>query len=373
MPGHRRGNRDRSVKAACRRLAELYRNPDRAGELPPSEWEEVIRLAGKAGLTGRLGWRLEEAGRLDRVPPPVQDHFVAAGRLAASYHRNVRWEVRQIRAALYPRSIPFALLKGAAYVMADLPAARGRLFGDVDILVPAERLADAERALEVQGWVTTHRHPYDQRYYRQWMHELPPMEHVHRGTSLDVHHALLPRTAARHPDPERLWEAARPLTGWSGVWVLGPEDMVLHGAAHLFNDGALENGLRDLSDLDALLRHFSDSVGFWPRLHQRAGDLDLEAPLGDALFWAQKLFDCPIPETAIPKLRGSGWHLLQAKTRDGLFHQGLQPDHPLCHGPMNRIARMVLFLRSHLLRMPWYRLIPHLARKGLRPNSHEAG
>lgn len=359
------------MNTACRRLVELYQSPERAGELPPADWEEVVRLASKTGLMGRLGGRLEAAALMDRVPPAVQDHFVAASRLAASYHRNVRWEVRQIRSALYPRSIPFALLKGAAYVMAELPAAQGRIFNDVDILVPQERLAEAEGALEIQGWVTTHRHPYDQRYYRRWMHELPPMEHVHRGTNLDVHHAILPRTAARRPDPELLWEAARPLPDWPGVWVLAPEDMVLHAAAHLFFDGALENGLRDLTDIDALLHRFGGEPGFWARLTQRAETLELAAPLGDALHWCRRLLGTPFPEEHLILLRGSGWQWLRAKGRNGLFAQGLKPTHPLCGGPWNGAMRGGLYLRSHLLRMPWYRLLPHLVRKGLRPPSRE--
>ncbi|RXL80730.1 hypothetical protein EO238_31730, partial [Citrobacter sp. AAK_AS5] len=79
------------------------------------------------------------------------------------------------------------VLKGAAYAMARLPVADGRIFGDVDILVPHETLADVESALMLAGWASIHRDPYDQRYYRMWMHEIPPMRHLHRGTVIDVH------------------------------------------------------------------------------------------------------------------------------------------------------------------------------------------
>ena len=46
-------------------------------------------------------------------------------------------------------------------------------------------------ALMLAGYVTTHLDPYDQRYYRRWRHELPPMQHVKRLTVLDVHHNLV--------------------------------------------------------------------------------------------------------------------------------------------------------------------------------------
>ena len=54
------------------------------------------------------------------------------------------------------------------------------------------------------GWATTHHDPYDQRYYRRWMHELPPMLHIRRMTLLDVHHAIVPATADLKPSSEAL-------------------------------------------------------------------------------------------------------------------------------------------------------------------------
>ena len=94
--------------------------------------------------------------------------------------------------------------------------------------------------------MTTHHDAYDQRYYRQWMHELPPLRHMTRQTVLDVHHTILPLTAHLKPDPAKLWEAAVGIEGQVNFCVLAPVDMVLHSATHLFHDGELEHGLRDL-------------------------------------------------------------------------------------------------------------------------------
>ena len=48
----------------------------------------------------------------------------------------MRREVGHIRQALANLPAPPVLLKGAAYVVAELPNATGRRFGDIDILVP---------------------------------------------------------------------------------------------------------------------------------------------------------------------------------------------------------------------------------------------
>ena len=70
--------------------------------------------------------------------------------------RAVRWEVNRISRALRDVGAPVILLKGAAYLAMQLPAARGASFSDVDVLVPKARLSQVESALLQRGWMTTH-------------------------------------------------------------------------------------------------------------------------------------------------------------------------------------------------------------------------
>jgi hypothetical protein len=46
-----------------------------------------------------------------------------------------------------------------------------------------------------------------------------------------------------------------------------------------------------------------------------------------------------------------------------LLKRALRPDHPDCDTPGTRLARWLLYVRSHLLRMPWRQVLPHLLRK----------
>jgi len=105
-------------------------------------------------------------------------------------------------------------------------------------------LPEVEAALMLQGWATTHHNSYDQRYYRRWMHELPPLRHVTRATVLDVHHAILPETARLKPDSAKLLAASVPAQSDARFRVLAPADMVLHSATHLLHDEELRHGLR---------------------------------------------------------------------------------------------------------------------------------
>jgi len=94
----------------------------------------------------------------------------------------------------------------------------------------------------------------------------------------DVHHAILPKTARLKPDSAKLLAASHRLAGEPWLRVLAPVDMVLHAAAHLFLNEEFSNGLRDLVDLDSLLRHFGAEPGFWERLAARGRELDLARP-----------------------------------------------------------------------------------------------
>ena len=114
-----------------------------------------------------------------------------------------------------------------------------------------ERISDgSKQILQENGWEFPEINAYDNRYYREWMHELPPMVHRERRSVVDVHHGILPRTSRLKPSPDRLLQQAETLG--DGVRVLAPAHIVLHAAAHLFHDGEIAGAIRDLVDLDQL-------------------------------------------------------------------------------------------------------------------------
>ena len=220
-------------------VSRAFRNPDGLGGFSLTDWDTLIRQARSAGLLARLRHMLEQGGQLDSIPMVARWHFDAAATLAARQQIAINWEIDKIVEALAELGSPFIVLKGAAYVIADLPAACGRLFNDIDILVPRELIESVEGALMLAGWHPGGLSSYDQRYYRRWMHEIPPMQHIERATVLDVHHAILPDTARCHPDSAKLRSRAMNVKASRNLQVLAPEDMLLHSATHLFHDGEL--------------------------------------------------------------------------------------------------------------------------------------
>jgi hypothetical protein len=134
-----------------------------------TQWDLLIRQGRRASLLARLAHELDAAGCMGAVPLAAAHHLRSTQQVARRQAIAVRWEVGCIQTALREVGVPITLLKGAAYLMADLPHARGRIFSDVDILVPKSAVAEVESALMLSGWQHGEVTAYDQRYYRQWM------------------------------------------------------------------------------------------------------------------------------------------------------------------------------------------------------------
>lgn len=332
--------------------------------LDESRWDLVLRQAYAAGLLGRLGHLAQQQGIEQQLPRPVWHAMEAMLTLVAQQQRAVRWELLHLQRVLAGLPGPVLLLKGAAYAAEGLPPAGGRLFSDIDILLPRDQLDAAEAALMLGGWISEAREAYDQRYYRQWMHELPPMTQVSRGTTLDVHHRLLPLTARIQTDPAPVLQASVPVAGFPGFARPQSLDMVLHSACHLFHEGEWGHGLRDLVDLDALLRAELRSRGssLWPELLDRAARLKLGRPLFYALRYCARLLHTPVPPEILSRCPDRAGALHSA-WMDALLLRGFGSAHPGSQRVGTSVANFLLYVRSHYLRMPPHLLLPHLLTK----------
>lgn len=327
------------------------------------EWETLLAQARQARLIARLAMHYMDRIGLAVVPEGPRPHLESGVRLAERQQHEVRWEVDCIARALRGLDTPVVLLKGAAYLMADLPPARGRLFSDIDIMVPREAVERVEGALFAAGWICDERDAYNQRYYRQWMHEIPPLRHVQRNTYIDLHHTITPLTSKFSVDGTQLIADAIALKGYPGMFVLSPTDMVLHSAVHLFTEGEFSHGLRDLLDMKDLLDTFSHKVDFWELLLAGAKSRKLEVPLYHALVHVQRLFGDLVPIHLKHRVERLGPHMAARALIGWALGLALRPIHPSCDTQWTGLARWLLYIRSHVLRMPLHLIVPHLVRK----------
>ena len=327
-------------------LADALRDPSTTAALDGDGWAALLAMARAEQLIGSLAHRLNGLA----LPPAVASLLADARSSAEQGRIAALWEAEMARRALSPLGVPVVLLKGTAYVAAGLRAGVGRSIGDLDILVPRARIDAVEAALLAAGWEWVKPDPYDDAYYRRWMHELPPLIHRERDRMIDVHHTILPLTARITPDADALISGALPLA--DGLAMLSPQDMICHAAAHLIADGDLAGGMRNLWDIHCLVEEFGvEGLADRARYHGLGPAVARAIRLATALYGTDG---------------GAAWGALSATDRLFLRRITARDGWGRTTRPVTRLG---FYIRSHWLRMPPAMLARHLWAKWRKGHS----
>lgn len=331
-------------------LLDLLRSPASAA-IADFEWNLILAQGRKTQLLGQLAFQLRQSMCIDGVPPPVRRHLELWELTAQRRAEVAMWEVKGLRSVV-ESSIPIMLLKGCAYVACGDACAGGRIFSDIDILVRRTDLPRVELELFAAGWKPSQVSDYDRAYYRDWMHEVPPMEHVRRHTTVDLHHAINPPVSPHYVDPEKLWEDALEIK--PGLFVLGPTDRVIHCALHLLQEGDVKKLLRELHDLYLLNFQFHKTAASKAELQKRALTLGVWSHVQAALTAADAIFSPSTRRENVGRWL-SAWVVQSAVARLSSKASVAQA-----------VSDVAVLAHSHLMKMPLTLLIPHLAHKLFR-------
>ena len=350
-------------------LLHSMRDPASVVRLSLTALDAVLHAARQHTVLGRLGHDLAALGVLAELPPAARQVLANAHIRARANAIALRFEVDRARRALAPLGTKVVLLKGAAYQHAGMALARGRLSVDLDILVPAGDIGRAERRLIDSGWQPGVIDRYDQHYYRDWMHEIPPLLHPERKIELDVHHTIFPPISGIRIDAATLLAEAVPLA--DGLFMLAPADMVLHAATHMFHENPAGR-LRDLLDLHDLLTQFAATPGFWDSLLERARRHGLGRPLHYALRYTTRMLGTAVPDAVVQRAAAAfAPDGVRGRLMDWLMRVSLVGHIP---GQQDRgfaLASSLLFVRYHWIKMPPGVLGGHFLTKTVR-RMHEA-
>jgi len=133
----------------------------------------------------------------------------------------------------------------------------------------------------------------------------------------------------------------------------------------MFQDGDLARGIRELSDIDGLIRAFSGIPRFFDALVERAQEMDMRRPVFYALRYTQEFLKAPIPEHVISGIQSWAPSQPLLGFMDALVERALVP---YCPEPVFSpgFARWFLYVRSHWLRMRPIPLARHLIHQTFR-------
>jgi hypothetical protein len=130
--------------------------------------------------------------------------------------------------------------------------------------------------------------------------------------------------------------------------------------------------VRDMVDLDGLLRHFGMTPGFWEALPHRARELDLAQPMALACHFCTNWLETPVPELASQALKATAGLESSRSTLVRILRTALLPLEPDEAPSWRTLAAGALVqARHHRWRLPLAQTVTHLLRKTLdRPRAH---
>lgn len=346
-------------------IISLLKNPELAADLSNLNWQILIKVLRKEQLLARFAINFKQQNIILRdkeLSAYLDIHLNNSIKIAIRQSQSVKFEIAELARQLGQSSQQLILLKGAAYSVMNNLASEGRTYGDIDLLSNKDKIDGFEKVLNTYGWTGKEVNDYDDKYYREWSHEIPPLIHSSRGTVIDLHHNLVPIISGRAPNIELFVKDAIPV---AEMKVLRPSAMTLHSAVHLFLNEDYEHGLRNIHDISLLISEHH-SAEYWADIYSLATDSNFTLELYLALRYCKKLFNTTVCESTYRKLSKRHSSFIKNNYWDLVFRGALAPKHPLVTGHINKVGLILAYIRGHAAKMPLKVLIPHIFTKAYR-------
>lgn len=310
-----------------------------------TDWPAIIEL-----VSGQLVLPAFYQALLDKqvthtLPDDVRDYFDVLQELATNRNREFIVELEHICHALNNEHIVPVVMKGGAALLDTIYSdPLTRIISDLDLLIPADRHADAVRIVKALGF-SEHRIKETDEYHDY--HPLlkkdsPVIVELHRTVTVAEYTHILPAAELLHDSLEHSLSQSR-------VRLPSPTHRVIHNIvhAHLQDYGYTlrKLSLRQLYECAMLCQRYPDRID-WARVAAAFVDDAERHALQHYLAQCQACFDLPCPP---PLLRAE-------EVEQVLREQGLSPGHQIAIGLLRRLNNVLRHpgrLRR-LLNPAWY-------------------
>ncbi len=271
----------------------------------PSEDEWRVLLGEAAHLEfGALAYRvLEDARCLDQAPPGVRDRLRAVYVRSATRNALLFRDTARIAESLGRAGIPLMLLKGVHLARFVYPEPALRSMADLDLMVPQDRLLDAEALFLREGYgPTTRPDPVEFCTHSNHLAKL----FAPGGSVVELHWTIERPTSPFTIDLDGLWARARTVPfGNQVVRVLAPEDLLLHLALHVsYHHGFDRSAVKALVDIRHVVDHHRHDLD-WSALAARANAWGSGGFTYVTLRLAAGIMGTPIPAAVFDQLAHS--------------------------------------------------------------------
>ncbi|GAC33127.1 nucleotidyltransferase family protein [Paraglaciecola polaris] len=344
-------------------FVDIFSTPHLLEQFNLKQWEQLLRILRGADMLGSFYYFLDKNAQLSNVPDFAIAHLRSAKRYSDRQVQQISAETDILQQTLQTVDCRPIFLKGAAYVLNKSSNHLGRVMTDIDILVPKADLESVENALKLDGWIEKVLDDYDQQYYRKWAHELAPFTHPERGATLDVHHTIIPPISGITVPESFLFNENIVLE--DGKETLSESMVILHCLVHLFYNEDYEKSFRDILDIHLLLLDYerNEDISQICVLARNLGfnkEFYYACSITDQLFRTQRVAAVNSCITPFIDTRLTNFFIRN------IILAALIPSHDLLDKRWNKLARYIMFLRGHFLKMPLGVLVPHFWVKSRR-------
>ena len=339
-------------------VCQTFMTPESALALTPKQWQQLVLILRHQQLLACYSATFKQAGIFGQIPTQTQRHFLNADVLAENHKKQVLFEASELKRELADKPQYLIFLKGAGYTLSGAQVGDTRIYNDIDILTDKQSIDGIEKRLCLFGWLPEELTEHDEKYYRKWAHEIPPLRHGKRGTIVDIHHNIVPIISGRHLDADKF--ASNSVTTEDGYQILSFAAMTLHSLIHLFFNEDVKKGYRDLIDIHTLMTFHSDN-DYWQTLLSLAKETGFQLELFLACRYAPKILQTVIPEFVQDELsQFCPWNIVFL---DFMYEKALKPNHSVCQSRFFKAAEFMILIRGHFQKMPLHILIYHLLSK----------
>ena len=340
-------------------LSHYLLHPENLKDLTEEQVSQLVLIFRFERLLATFSERCKHENAFANLSDSVKRHLNNASLLAERQRQQVFIEADFLHESLSKESPDYLFLKGAAYSLSCYQVGIGRTYSDIDILVNKESLLAIERRLILKGWFRQMLSDYDEKYYRRWAHEIPPLIHSERFTIIDIHHNFVPPVSGRAPNVNAFLKLRKSVNGYP---VLAPSAMLVHSSVHLIFNEDFKHSYRDLFDLKAIIDEHTNEV-FW----HEAISLSKESNFSKELFLAMRYCHYSLQVDVPPSVEQMvTFSKVKLALYDFIFCRALAPSHPRCKIGFKSLATFLAWSRGHWIKMPLPVLLYHFSVKLIR-------
>ncbi|MBM4457735.1 MAG: nucleotidyltransferase family protein [Chloroflexi bacterium] len=273
----------------------------------PLAWDAILTGAIRQGISTLVYRHLQMLDVSAAIPAGVMEQLAHIDQVTRLQVMRQRFEATRLLDLLHAAGVPVMPLKGLALRESIYPDPALRPSGDIDLLVRAEHVRQAESALQALGYLADETYRPRAWYRPETSHHLVPYRLPGREVQVEIHWDLAPSEVHLPVDVEAIW--ARAVAGQLAgrpTWKLAPEDLLLHLALHASLFSRFLTRLHHLVDVAETTRHYAQQLD-WGRLAERARQWDAQRYLYLILRVANELLGLPDVDQAWADLRPAGF------------------------------------------------------------------